>query len=533
MILKANGFIVKYYMYRTDPYENLVIARLFDFFAGINQWHRRPWEPGTLMMIRELLEASEAHSAGVLTDGAVGFIKQSIMPIASMDKGIGTKLNLGKLGDLLKTDLEYYNYEYLQLKSWLIGIEGKYLENWSVALKVPADCPNPERTARAIGGHLLDLDFHPDFLHRWLNYLVRHDPAAPPLSEIVSAAHRLEKEKPKIFIIFVPFEHAQEVKPTKNILDLKTFDSELSRAGITKIGRHQGGLKLEITARDIFTAVEKAGEWIDSFKSRVIIGTAKTRVRISEKGWIQGEITPYPISRRERKVEVYELGRNDQSILEDKTHNLDAALDLLSPMTFSSPSSALVGGWAAIEGMLGTPGKDRGINAADRMATIVACSFPRAELTNLAYKVDKTSAERKALDACATTYDRVNLLAQYIKDGVALNFKGSEDQASFERMKALILDPKKKLEDIEIHLKRVFRRMYRLRNLILHWGKTDAVALRTGLRIVVPLVSEGMDRIVHAYFKKNLQPLELAALAKVRLSTIDPDEVKSITGLLN
>lgn len=99
-------------------------------------------------------------------------------------------------------------------------------------------------------------------------------------------------------------------------------------------------------------------------------------------------------------------------------------------------------------------------------------------------------------------------------------------------MRVIIADPKKKLHDVEDHLKRVFRRMYRLRNLILHWGKTDAVGLRAGVRTTAPLVGEGMDRIVHAYFKNQIEPLELAAFAKVGISKVNSDDVTSITGLL-
>lgn len=85
---------------------------------------------------------------------------------------------------------------------------------------------------------------------------------------------------------------------------------------------------------------------------------------------------------------------------------------------------------------------------------------------------------------------------------------------------------------MENRLRRVFRRMYWLRNLILHWGKTDAVALRAGVRTTAPLVGEGMDRIVHAYFKNQIQPLELAAFAKVGLNKVNAADITSITGLL-
>lgn len=311
-------------MYRTNLYENLVIARLFDFFASVNQWHRRAWEPGTLMMIRELLEASEARNQSVLSEGALAYVKSSVMPITGKDKGIGSNLTLGKLSELVKTPLQFRNYDYFQLKVILESIEERYLENWSEALKNTASCPAPERTARAIGGHLLDLDFHPDYLHRWLNYLVKHDPAKPSLTDIIADADRLTKESLKTFMIFIPFEQAiGRMKNTyENILNAATFTAELARAGISPGPKHYGGLKLEITSRDIYTAVEKAGEWVDSLTARVTVGLKNKRLNISSKAWIEGEADSYPLRRNERSVELHELDRNKQLVIKGEPLSL-------------------------------------------------------------------------------------------------------------------------------------------------------------------------------------------------------------------
>ena len=99
-------------------------------------------------------------------------------------------------------------------------------------------------------------------------------------------------------------------------------------------------------------------------------------------------------------------------------------------------------------------------------------------------------------------------------------------------MKAIIADPKKKLQGVEEHLKRSFQMNVPASQFNSPLGKTDAVALRAGVRTTAPLVGEGMDRIVHAYFKNHIQPLELAAFAKVGLNKVNPDDVTSITGLL-
>jgi hypothetical protein len=76
------------------------------------------------------------------------------------------------------------------------------------------------------------------------------------------------------------------------------------------------------------------------------------------------------------------------------------------------------------------------------------------------------------------------------------------------------------LHNIQGHATSALQRLYRQRNLVLHWGKTDAVALRAGLRTAAPLVGAGMDRIAHAWFVQKIRPLELAARARMALEVI-------------
>ena len=89
------------------------------------------------------------------------------------------------------------------------------------------------------------------------------------------------------------------------------------------------------------------------------------------------------------------LYREGQIIPTPKQHAiLDPAIEMLSHLERSSPSAAVAGGWGAIEALLSEP-NDRGA-AAERLASLVACSFPRAELTVLSYlEIARNSVESK------------------------------------------------------------------------------------------------------------------------------------------
>jgi len=87
-------------------------------------------------------------------------------------------------------------------------------------------------------------------------------------------------------------------------------------------------------------------------------------------------------------------------------------------------------------------------------------------------------------------------------------------------MRRLLAAPFASLQDIQQHVASVFRRLYRIRNLVLHGGLTDAVALSSALRAFAPLVGAGVDRIAHAYFVDGVRPMELAAKANMGLSLL-------------
>jgi len=99
-------------------------------------------------------------------------------------------------------------------------------------------------------------------------------------------------------------------------------------------------------------------------------------------------------------------------------------------------------------------------------------------------------------------------------------------------MRKLLTAPRKTLEDLRTHITDSFGRLYRQRNLVLHWAKTDGIALRASLRTTAPLVGAGMDRIAHAWYVDNLRPIELAARARVALATVSDTNIESCIDLL-
>ena len=245
---------------------------------------------------------------------------------------------------------------------------------------------------------------------------------------------------------------------------------------------------------------------------------------------MRGEGTTFPYGPRPRGVRVKALYREDQ-LFNESDSTVDAAVELLAHLESSSASAAIAGGWAAIEALLAEPNNRSG--AADSLASIVACSFPRAELTVLSYVAERTCPDLQAeLRACTENRDRAFVIARAIAGGHTLNLARHSDRAAHLRMEKLLNSPSKVLSDLQAHVADAFHRLYRQRNLILHGGKTNGVALAGSLRTASKLVGAGMDRIAHASYVRGIRPIELASRSKSAIILVPEGDPLACVNLL-
>jgi hypothetical protein len=106
------------------------------------------------------------------------------------------------------------------------------------------------------------------------------------------------------------------------------------------------------------------------------------------------------------------------------------------------------------------------------------------------------------------------------------------DNPAAQRMADLVQDPRPVLNDVAGAFRIALRRLYRTRNIILHGGATQGVALEASLRTAAPLVGAGLDRVVHAAYAEDLAPLALAARAEVALQLVNGETGLSVVDLL-
>ena len=150
---------------------------------------------------------------------------------------------------------------------------------------------------------------------------------------------------------------------------------------------------MTLTACDEGAAVEEAANRIDGFIARITLGGGGEALEALPYVWVgTGGAYRRLRLRRRRGLEIPVLLRRSEPITHPVAPRIDSSLELLGPVDDGPPASAVSGGWAAVETLLVAPG-DRGkVQAADRLASLIACSFPRAELTQLAHQFLETDA---------------------------------------------------------------------------------------------------------------------------------------------
>jgi hypothetical protein len=528
-------FAIEFSVLKRSAYSDHVVARLRDFFSGRVGWQRRLWDVGLVLSLRELGEASQAVQRNVLSAGAQSWLANAVQAAAGPDPGVARGLR-GPLQRCVAAGLKNGSIDHRVLHQLTEDVDRDYLRNWADALSDPANRPGPERAARAIASHLMDAGLDPRYLYRWLDAHVDHKPESEyELHEIVALAHELVRLPPRRYEVVVGMRPLPgRASPPAQWQRAKEIVAWLAREGHDTSGlRLGGGLMLDVEARDPWSAVSIVSQQLERYQARVGIGTRTGVVDVIGM-WVGGHADKRFDVRRYREVGVLALQREDQLFSETAASPVDAALELVAPLQDGPTASALAGGWAAIESTLVHPTDQENVVAADRLAAIVACSWPRAELTKLAHVHARQAADglSERLNGVQENREKCGLVLDAIRAGDSLAVSDASDRAAVVRMENLVNDPRPVLRDVREHLTKTFRRFCRQRNLLLHGGQVGAVAAQAALRTASPIVGAGMDRLAHAWLVEGLPPLDLAARALLRLDLAGEAGGRALVDLL-
>jgi hypothetical protein len=192
-------------------------------------------------------------------------------------------------------------------------------------------------------------------------------------------------------------------------------------------------------------------------------------------------------------------------------------------------------GWAAIESLLSGAGDADKIVTAERLGSIVACSWPRAELTTLSWAPHERSPNDgigQSLKECTTNRERAQIFLDRLASQDDSMLMKLPDRLAQKRTEKLIRNPRGGLLAIQRQAAASFRCLYRQRNLVVHGGQISGEALAATLRTVAPIIGAGLDRVTHASLTSEQPPLDVAAKARIGIERGGSVGAPSLTALL-
>jgi hypothetical protein len=523
---------------------DLVLAiRMRELCRPPTAWNRCLWQVSTQTVLREVIEAARIRRDGILSDASVCDLQAAAGVSVGRDLGVGDARARKYLQQFLtgKSVVTPGSLAAASIETAIADLDAEYLNRWAVVADRGVTDELLEQCARCVVSHLLNNGHSAAVIADAIEHAVLSPGSVIATGgDLIRELTALTRAAPVVVKAVFPVSAAPLSSKTSSpgwmsgraVGDwLRQNPAVRPRPG----DRYIGAVTMDITARDHLAAAEKATSQFAIILNRAILGSRRP-IETLGYFWLSGHTNRYSIDPTTRGVEVASIGRQDRVYTTDpERDSIDRGIALLAELNHGPASAAVTSGWAALESLAMGPAEDGNrIETAIRAASLVTASFPRAELTTLAYSYWSSNRDQLAIDlrAAATNRERAAMMMQRLQAAPLPAFGRVEDAAAAKRMQQLMADPAQVMKRINQYIENALKRLYRLRNLVAHGGRTDSIVLDAGVRVAAPLVGCAFDRIHHASVSQRLRPVELIARAQWRTYLLDPGQLPLLVELL-
>ncbi|MGL4306925.1 MAG: integrase [Mycobacteriaceae bacterium] len=501
-----------------------IIDRMMEITSTVTPWHRRLWHSGTMQLARELLDESIKPGAKV---AAVDRQRNYLMKSLESDPGIKDRGQCvrGTI-KLIKAGTSDLSHTWINVNEHVLRMQASYLKNWAEIFDSRATV-SVEGAARRITAHLLDLGMHKNSLYSLLR-ATKNSQDSVSLGDFFRIVDSQAKRAERTYIFCVPV----ETKPkfpigsgsTQGWMSAsETAQWKSSHAPDASNVRQQGSFLLEVKARDVNSAADKARSVISNLVTKFQLGTSK-RIVVCSKMWSLEKNADFPTQATNRIVKILSferLERVQELVMDDYIAN---TLSLVQPLQTGAPHIAVISGWSAIESLLVEQSDEDSSIAAERFSLIVAASMVRAELTSLSRRYMETYKDSFArrMQNCSENIDRARLFQIRAMSDERIDLHSQVENMALTRIQPVLKNPGAEVRKIADILTPEFARLYRKRNMVIHGGQIQGNNLHAISETLAPLIGAGIDRIVHVGLKYQVGAVHLSAVAQSRLNYLTP-----------
>ena len=480
---------------------------------------------------------------GILSDASVSDLQGSAAVVIGKDPGIGDAKARKHLQPFLtgKNIVTPGSLAAANIESAANDLDVNYLPRWATVADQGMKDELLEQCARCVVSHLINRGHSPSSVFTRIRTAVLATKSTiATAGELIRDLQTLASQPIEKYRAVFPVKAAPSSKKTHSHGWMKGADVAMwmkqNPVPPLKTGeRITGAVTVELEARDPIAAANAAAAHFAMIRDRAFLG-ARRSIESFGYFWLGGRSEQFPIEPPTRGVEVASIGRQDQIYdIADGRPSIERAIALLAELDHGPASAAVTSGWAAMESLSMGPAEDGNrVETAIHIASLITASFARAELTTLAYSYCDSNKDALATDIrkAATNRERTERMLKRLTVAPLPSFGRLEDAAGAKRMVQFVADPTNTIKRINQYIECALKRLYRLRNLVAHGGRTDSIVLEAGVRAAAPLIGAAFDRIHHASTSTNLSPVELIARAQLKISLLDSTQPMQLVNLL-
>lgn len=461
----------------------------------------------------------------MLSQSALSWYRNSLRPLIGQDHGLAAGAVQSQLNGILKSELSYESQRRRRLDVLVEHVNRRYLESWHAHLSTERSI-DVERASRFIVGHVIDSGFHPNLVRREIRQAIRDGLDGVQTVERLAALCERPELTYEGLVLLTEVPEPAIMASHERWRDPRATNDILREHGWMSRREQSGSLHFAVAARDPFTAALRVHDELQRLVSRTTLLRGDSQLRYESRWFCTTTSETVGLGIRTDNISVMSPVRTGHLYSGSSSKAIDDALTLASSLKTGPDSIAATSSWAAIEALLsaGSDWSEGGGKAvtADRAACILTAAWPRAELTALSYQIAKdttaTASVRHKLRALGEdNVQRCEVVLAALEGGALHPMSRPEEEAGRLRMVGLVNSPERTLRRVEKYIQSAFRRLYRQRNIVLHGGSTQAVALSAAMRTAGPLVGGVLDRLCHGIEVSGREPLDVASQARAAL----------------
>src|SRR5262249_26635908 len=262
------------------------------------------------LALEELWEAGVWQPKKVISGSAMDWQRRELHRLIGPDLGMGDKELRRELNNLLSNgELSDPSPGHRRLRQLIDHARTGYLDRWAAALGAGATV-KPERLARTLAAHLLDLGYNPTFLAAtWVTGLRK---AHANINKIIDSAADLARQPERVFSVLLVLDAIPDrpvAERTQGWLPKGQVTGWLKTNGHDADGIRSGGAFVyEITARDPYGAAEKVRQIYERMLARsAFVRKKRSALTAVPQLWVAGHSEPLPLEGQARSADVLTL----------------------------------------------------------------------------------------------------------------------------------------------------------------------------------------------------------------------------------